>query len=180
MTGRTHRIALAALVAGLAATGCGDDDTGEPISESSAQNLTSQLDQFQEALNAGECDSVAERIQDLRSDVSTLDDEGVGADVQEALDEGIVRLGALAAEACGAEDEVETTPTVPPPTETTPPPTETAPEPAPEPEPDPEPEPEPLPEEPDEGDGGGQFEPDDGGAGPDGSGAPGQLKQGDG
>ena len=165
---------LAAAAACVALAGCGDDDegVGDPIRDATARNLIAQLDDFQDALDSGDCESIPDRIQNLRSQVSRLGGEGVGPDVQDALDDGVDHLRSLALgpDVCDADDEeVETTPetvpeittpteTVPPPTtETTPPPTETTPPPTVT-----------TPVEP--------PEEDDGGLGPDGNGPPGQLK----
>ena len=99
--------------------------------------------------------------------MDTLDDDGVGSDVQDALGDGVDNLADLVRQDCQGEEEEttvpeETTPTETTPTETTPTettPTETTPTETTPPTPI---EPEPLPgeeEEPDEGDGGAQFIP---------------------
>jgi len=154
---------LAAAAVCLPAAGCGDDDVGDPIANARAQDLEQRLDAIQSDIDAGLCDEGATKIAQLRTEVDELDDEGVGADVQDAIGDGVDRLGELAREVCEQDEEpVETTPettpeeTIP---ETTPEPTTPAPTtPAPTtPEPTtPVPAPE---EEPDEGDGEGQFGP---------------------
>lgn len=144
--------------------GCGDDDVGDPISATRANDLEQRLDAIQSDIDAGSCDEGTTKIAQLRSEVDKLDDEGVGADVQDALGDGVDALGDLARDVCEENEEpVETTPeTTPEPTitETTPEPTvtETTPEPT---TPTPEPTtPIPAPEQqPDEGSGGGQFGP---------------------
>ncbi len=153
---------LAAAAACLPISGCGDDDVGDPIPGTRAQDLEQRLDAIQNDIDAGLCDDGATKIAQLRTEVDELDDEGVGADVQDALGDGVDSLADLARSVCEENEEpVETTPeTTPEPTitETTPEPTITETTPAPTtPEPTtPIPAPE---EEPDEGDGGGQFGP---------------------
>ena len=151
--------AAAAVCLPLAA--CGDDDTGDPIPASKAQTLASQLDAVAQNVNQDECADAQTAVNQARTTVDTLDDDGVGSDVQDALGDGVDNLGSLVSQEC--EEEVETTPeTTPEPTitETVPEPTitETTPEPAPEPTtttPPPT-----TTTEPDEGDGGAQFDPD--------------------
>ncbi|MGH2838132.1 MAG: hypothetical protein ACRDJY_07265 [Thermoleophilaceae bacterium] len=154
---------LAAATACVPLAGCGDDDVGENISGTRAQAFERQLDDIQDDIDAGLCDEGITKVAQLRTEIDELDDEGVGSDVQDALGDGVDRLGELAREICEQNEEpIETTPeTTPEPTitETTPEPTitETTPEPT-TPEPTtPVPAPEP---EPDEGDGGTQFDPD--------------------
>ena len=157
-TSRTPALLAAAAVSAVIAAGCGGDE-GDPIPNRKAAALQGQLDRAHERVEAGRCDAALSTIDEARSTVDTLDDDGVGSDVQDALGDGVDNLRTLAIGECDVvEEPVETTPettpetlppptteTTPPPTETTPPPTETAPPPV---------------EEPDEGDGGAQFDPD--------------------
>ena len=153
---------LAAAAACVALAGCGDDDVGDKIAAARANDLEQRLDRIQSDIDAGACDEGATKIAQLRVEIDELDDEGVGSDVQDALGDGVDRLGELAREVCDENEEpVETTPeTTPEPTitETTPEPTVTETTPAPTtPEPTtPVPAPEPA---PDEGGGQGQFGP---------------------
>jgi len=162
--------ALLAITAACAAiAGCGgDDDVGDPIPGGKAGTLEAQLDRVRDSVDQDLCDDAQSAVAEGRTTVDTLDDDGVGSDVQDALGDGVDNLGSLVRQDC--EEEVETTPeTTPEPTitETTPEPTitETTPEPT---TPDPTtpiPEPEP---EPDEDDGSAQFDP---------TAPPGQLKK---
>ena len=153
-------LAVAALSASLAGCG-GGDDVGDPIPPAKRAALETQLDAIRDAVAQNLCDDAQTAVNEARVTVDTLDDDGVGSDVQDALGDGVDNLGSLVSQQC--EEEVETTPeTTPEPT--TPEPTvpePTTPEPTvPEPEPEPTtpiPEPEP---EPDEDDGGAQFDPD--------------------
>jgi hypothetical protein len=162
---------LAAAAVSLALAGCGDADEGDPIPPAKAQTLDTQLDAVLQNVNQDECADAQTAVNQARSTVDTLDDDGVGSDVQDALGDGVDNLGSVVSQEC--EEEVETTPeTTPEPTitETVPEPTttETTPEPLPEPTTTTPP---PTTTEPDESDGGAQFDPD---ALP-----PGQEKKGD-
>jgi len=164
-------LAAAALTAAVA--GCGDDDTGDPIPADKAQTLATQLDAVEQNVQQDDCKDAQTAVNQARSTVDTLDDNGVGSDVQDALGDGVDNLGTLVSQEC--EEEVDTTP------ETTPEPTvtETLPEPTTTEPTTPEPTtpapttttPPPTTTEPDESDGGAQFDPD---ALP-----PGQEKKGD-
>ena len=160
MTRRTRIGAILATAAvGLPLVACGDDDVGDPIPGGKAAELESLLDQVRDNADQDLCDDATADAARARTTVDTLDDDGVGSDVQDALGDGVDNLMSLVRAEC--EEEVETIPeTTPEPTlpETTE--TETTPEPT-TPEPT-TPEPTtPIPEpEPDEGDGGAQFEPD--------------------
>lgn len=133
------------LAVGLASAllaGCGGADTGEPIPADQAETLEGQLDAIEAAVGDGLCDEIDDRVSAARRTVASLERDDVGQDVQDALNDGIVRLRRLAEGECRPEEEeeVETTPTspvepAPPPPDTDPPPTDTAP-PAPQPEPE--------------------------------------------
>ena len=168
------RLLLAAGAVGLALAACGDDDVGDPIPVGKAAELESQLDAVRDSADQDLCDDAQQEVAEARAMVDTLDDDGVGSDVQDALGDGVDNLGSLVSQDC--EEEVETTPeTTPEPTITETVPEPTTPEPT-TPEPTtPEPTtPVPLPEpEPDEDDGGAQFDPDA-------DVPPGQQKKGDG
>ena len=168
------RLLVAAAALGVALAACGDDDVGDPIPGGKAAELESRLDAVRANFDQEACDEAAKAVAEARAIADTLDDDGVGSDVQDALGDGVDNLGSLVSGDC-EEEEVETTPeTTPEPTitETTPEPTITETTPEPEPEPTtPVPAPEP---QPDEDDGGSQFDP--GGA----EVPPGQFKKGDG
>jgi outer membrane biosynthesis protein TonB len=153
---------LAAAAVCLPLAACGDDDVGDPIPQAKADRLVTELDAARDQADQDLCDEAATAVDQARATVDTLDDDGVGSDVQDALGDGVDNLSSLVSDACEPE-EVETTPetvpeTVPPPTETIPPTTTETVPPAPtEPEPTtPVPAPEPA---PDEDDGGAQFDP---------------------
>jgi outer membrane biosynthesis protein TonB len=155
------RVLLATAALSAAVAGCGGgDDVGDPIPRAKAAELEAQLDALRDAVAQGLCEDAETAVNEARVTVDTLDDDGVGSDVQDALGDGVDNLGSLVSQQC-EEEEVETTPettpeTIPEPEPTTPEPEPTTPEPEPEPT-TPLPEPEP---EPDEDDGGAQFDPD--------------------
>jgi len=157
VTASAHiRVLCAAAAVCLPLAGCGDDDVGDPIPGGRAADLESQLDAVRDSVDQELCDDAQQDVAEARATVDSLDEDGVGADVQDALGDGVDNLGSLVSQDC--EEEVETVPeTTPEPTitETVPEPEPTTPEPTTPTTPIPEPEP-----EPDEGDGGAQFEPD--------------------
>jgi hypothetical protein len=140
---------------------CGDDDVGDRIPTAKVNRLETQLDAVRAHVSEDLCDDAQTAVNQARATADTLDEDGVGSDVQDAIGDGVDNLGALVGRQCEEEEPVETTPeTVPEPlpepttTETTPEPTTPAPT-TPEPTtPTPAPEP-----EPDEDDGGAQFDP---------------------
>jgi outer membrane biosynthesis protein TonB len=148
-------LAVAAMCLPLA--GCGDDDVGDPIPAAKVNRLNTELDAVRDDVADDLCDDAQTAVNQARATADTLDEDGVGSDVQDAIGDGVDNLGALVSQKCQEEEPVETTPeTVPETTvpETTPEPT--TPEPT-TPEPTtPVPEPEP---EPDEDTGGAQFDP---------------------
>ena len=152
------RVLCAAVAVCLPLAGGGDDDVGDPIPGGKAAELESQLDAARDNADQDLCDDALQDVADARATVDSLDEDGVGSDVQDALGDGVDNLGSLVSQDC--EEEVETVPeTTPEPTitETIPEPEPTTPEPT-TPEPTtPIPEPEP---DPDEDDGGAQFDPD--------------------
>ena len=157
-TGAHIRGLLAAAAIAVALAGCGDDDTGDPIPSGKARTLERQLDAAAENVSQDLCDDAQSSVAEARATADTLDEDGVGSDVQDALADGVDNLGNLVSAEC--EEPVETTPeTTPEPTitETVPEPTttETTPEPTTTEPTTPVPEP-----EPDESDGGAQFDPD--------------------
>ena len=185
------RAHAAALAVGLVAAGCGSADEGDPIPGSKAAQMEQQLDAVQAAVDEERCDDVPGAVSNLQATIRTLDGDGVGEDVRDALSDGADNLRSIARTDCvpDEEDPVETTPeTIPttPPTTTEveppPAPTEEIPPPTEEelpPPPEEEEHEEPVEPPPDEGDGGGQFDPEGGGVGPDGQGPPGQIGKGD-
>jgi hypothetical protein len=160
-TGSRLPALLAAAALGVAFAGCGDDDVGDPIPADKAQTLASQLDAVQQNVQQDDCKDAQTAVNQARTTVDTLDDNGVGSDVQDALGDGVDNLGTLVSQQCN--EQVETTPeTTPEPTitETIPEPTTPAPT-TPEPT-TPEPTtttPPPTTTQPDETDGGAQFDP---------------------
>jgi outer membrane biosynthesis protein TonB len=140
--------------------GCGDDDVGDPIPAAKVDRLETELDAVRDHAADDLCDDAQTAVNQARTTADTLDDDGVGADVQDAIGDGIDNLGDLVSQKCRQEEPVETTPeTVPEPTtpETTPEPTTpepTTPEPTTPAPTTPAPEP-----APDEDDGGAQFDP---------------------
>lgn len=169
-------LAAACVCAGLSA--CGSTDEGDPIPPGKAAALESALDRVDRQVDDGLCDDALATIAGIQRTVGTLDEDGVGSDVQDALADGVNNLRVLTPGDCSDEQQTttpettpetipvptETTPTTPVPTETTPTtttPTTTTPTTG-------------TTTQPDEGDGEGQLEPGGGGTGV----PPGQAKKG--
>ena len=148
---------LAAATVCMPVAGCGDDDAGDPIPPAKVNRLETELDAVRDHVADDLCDDAQTAVNQARATADTLDENGVGSDVQDAIGDGVDNLGALVSQECEEEEPVETTPeTVPEQTvpETT---TETTPEPTtPEPTTPTPTAPEP---EPDEDTGGAQFDP---------------------
>jgi hypothetical protein len=125
---RTITTVALALGAGLAA-GCGADDEGQPLPETSATELLGQLQSIQDRFEAGAdaCPDITEGDDTNVAVVQrTLDSlpERVDADVREAVSQGFDRLFELVEQECAAEQdqtETDTTPVEPttPTTDTT-------------------------------------------------------------
>ena len=139
--------------------GCGDDDVGDPIPAGKAADLEAQLDTVRDLADQDLCDDASDRVDAARSTVDTLDDDGVGSDVQDALGDGVDNLSSLVSQQCEEEVETvpETTPETTPETETTE--TETTETETTDTETTETETTEPEPFEPDEEGGGGQFDP---------------------
>ena len=160
-TGARLPALLAAATVCLPMAACGsDEDVGDPIPAAKVDRLDTELNAVQDHVANDLCDEAQTAVNQARATADTLDEDGVGSDVQDAIGDGVDNLGALVSQECQQEEPVQTTPeTVPEPTtpETTPEPTTpepTTPEPT-TPEPT-TPAPEPA---PDESDGGAQFDP---------------------
>jgi hypothetical protein len=148
LKGQSLYVLVIALVAAVAAAGCGGDDEGKPIPSATATALQSQLDNIQARVDngsAGACRDILEgsrgpnkpRVQQL---IDAMPDS-VDSDVRSALQDSFDNLWDLVEQDCQDKadkeesqkqeqpeqqpTETETTPTETTPTETTP--TETTP-----------------------------------------------------
>jgi hypothetical protein len=149
-TTQTRKRALAAVACGVAilVAGCGSDDEGQQIPQSSVAELERSLESIERRfeLGGGACQDITQGddtdVDVVQSRIDALPDD-VDKDVRDALQESFDRLFDLVQQECSqADTETETTPTeeVPPvtetvptvtetvPTETTPPPTNTTPD----------------------------------------------------
>jgi len=112
---------LAVAAVCLPVAGCGNADEGDPIPQAKVDRLITELDAAQQHVQDGLCDEATTAVAQARATVDTLDDDGVGADVQDALGDGVDNLSDLVRQDCQGEDEEETTvPEETTPTETTP------------------------------------------------------------
>ena len=174
-------VLLALLLGVLSAFAVACGDTSELLSERRAARLTGDVGRVAEAVEAGDCEATAVRLQELQTEVANLP-SSVSSELRRNLTDGVTQLTAQAQEECAGEP-AETTQTEeePPPAETTETePTETEPpaetteteptetestETEPPAETTPPTEPTPAPVEPDGGDGGGQGDGGTGGVG---------------
>jgi len=124
-------LALAALSA--LAVACGGDTSGL-LTERSAERLTGDVDRVADAVQAGDCEATAARLQELQNEVAGLG-SSVSARLRQNLQDGVAQLAAQATEECqgeavtptDAEPAPQVEPTEPETTETTEPPAETTP-----------------------------------------------------
>jgi hypothetical protein len=143
---RLISLALVALIAALAAAGCGSNDEGKPIPASIQRQLDARLDEAQRRLDngsVGACEDITDKSEPDISQILERVPDDVDADVRDALNDGFSRLFELVSQRCeelqGQTDtEPKTTETTAPPdtttdettpTETDTTPTETTPEP---------------------------------------------------
>jgi hypothetical protein len=123
---RRGQLTMLALVAGLAAGGCGSDEEGEPIPQGVAADIEAQLENIQGQIDDGSlgaCKDIKKpgnTFATLRAEVARVPDD-VDADVRDALAESVDRLGELVDDECSSrEPETETTPEETVPEETVP------------------------------------------------------------
>jgi outer membrane biosynthesis protein TonB len=151
-------VLLALVLGALCALAVACGDTSELLTERRAARLTGDVDRVAEAVQQGDCEATAVRVQELQAEVADLP-ASLSAGLRRNLEDGVAQLAAQAQEECQGEQtdpapvetepapEVETpattetteppaeTPTQTETTETTEPPAETTPaEPAPAPE----------------------------------------------
>jgi hypothetical protein len=148
LKGQSLYVLVIALVAAVAATGCGGDDEGKPIPSATATALQSQLDNIQARVDngsAGACRDILEgsrgpNKQQVQQLIDSMPDS-VDSDVRSALQDSFDNLWNLVEQDCQDKadkeesqkqeqpeqqpTQTETTPTETTPTETTP--TETTP-----------------------------------------------------
>lgn len=135
---------LAALVLGAlcaVAVACGGG-TSQLLSERRADRLTGDIDRVGQAVDAGDCEATAVRLEELQAELADLP-ASVSPRLRERLTEGVARLAQQATEECQGErtetletqeqpapaPETPETPTTETPTEPeTPPATDTEPE----------------------------------------------------
>jgi hypothetical protein len=119
---RRGRATFALLAAAAALAGCGSDEEGEPIPQASVAEIAGQLDNIEGQLTQGSVGA----CNDIRRPNSTYDalvtavenvPDSVDADVRDALEQSVSRLGDLVDEECSSR-EAEETETVPEETET--------------------------------------------------------------
>jgi membrane protein involved in colicin uptake len=101
---RAAALILAALAVGLLLSACGGGGNGELLPGTTADQITSNLDQVRESYESGDC----ERAQDAVAQVSTEVDDLNNVDVKlkKALHQGALKLSQVVS-TCGAAEEAE-------------------------------------------------------------------------
>jgi hypothetical protein len=120
---------LAALLVALLATGCGGEEEPRLLTEGRSESLLDLLDDAEKRFEDGECDQLAQTLEDFAQQVNEVQSE-VDENVRTVLREEGKELVELQDDCEEPVEEPPPTETVPPPTtETVPPPTETVPPP---------------------------------------------------
>jgi len=102
-------LALALALAALGLSACGSGGGADLLPGSTADEITSNLDQVRELVGAGECVGAEEATQEISDQIGALG--GVDPRLKQALREGANRL-ALVVEECEEAPEEETEPAI--------------------------------------------------------------------
>jgi hypothetical protein len=119
-------IALLLAPIALLPVACGSDESGRPISHSTASELRAGLDSVKQSVDAGDCQAATDSALELEQRTADLPSR-LDSDLRSALRQGVARLGDLVRERCPAPIDEGTTGPTSPPTETGPTGTETTP-----------------------------------------------------
>jgi hypothetical protein len=104
-------VLLVALALGAAASllvACGD--RSDLIPSRSASAINRHLDAVDSAVAAGECASASARLDQVRSDLRNLRQDGVSRKLVDNLEQNLSTLSARTSQECGAATTPETTP----------------------------------------------------------------------
>ncbi len=118
---RRQIILLAAALVALFLAGCG---SGEEIPSDRAEALTAQLDQLEQEIDAGDCESADATLTALSAEIQDLSGE-IDRDIRRGLRDLFGQLDSLFVEQCGEPTTTTETTTTEPTTETTTPTTTT-------------------------------------------------------
>jgi hypothetical protein len=103
-------VLLVALALGAAASllvACGD--RSDLIPPRAADNINRHLDAVDSAVSAGDCDRTSARLDQVRSDLRNLRQDGVSRKLVDNLEQNLTKLSSRAGQECGAASQPETT-----------------------------------------------------------------------
>jgi hypothetical protein len=100
---RAASLLLAALAVGLLLAACGGGN-GELLPGTTADQITSNLNQVRESVNEGNCEQAEDAVVEVMNDVDAL--QKVDAQLKSALKQGAAKLSEVVS-TCSAEEETE-------------------------------------------------------------------------
>ncbi len=101
---RAASLVLAALAVGLLPAACGGGGSNELLPGTTADQITSNLDQVRESYEAGDCEAAEEGVGKVSTEVDELGK--VDAQLKKALRHGAAKLSVVVS-TCGAAEEAE-------------------------------------------------------------------------
>jgi hypothetical protein len=101
---RAASLFLAALAVGLLLSACGGGGNGELLPGTTADQITSNLDQVRESYESGDCEKAEEAVAQVSTEVDDL--HQVDAKLKKALKNGALKLSQVVSP-CGQAEEAE-------------------------------------------------------------------------
>ena len=101
---RAAALILAALAVGLLLSACGGGGNGELLPGTTADQITSNLDQVQESFESGNCEKAETAVAQVSTEVDDLNK--VDVELKKALKNGALKLSEVVNN-CGAAEEAE-------------------------------------------------------------------------
>jgi hypothetical protein len=101
---RAAALILAALAVGLLLSACGGGGNGELLPGTTADQITSNLDQVRESYESGDCEKAKDAVAQVSTEVDDLNK--VDAKLKKALNQGALKLSQVVS-TCGEAEEAE-------------------------------------------------------------------------
>ena len=101
---RAAALILAALAVGLLLSACGGGGNGELLPGTTADQITSNLDQVRESYESGDCEKAEDAVAQVSTEVDNL--KQVDVKLKKALKNGALKLSVVVS-SCGAAEEAE-------------------------------------------------------------------------
>jgi hypothetical protein len=101
---RAAALILAALAVGLLLSACGGGGNGELLPGTTADQITSNLDQVRESYESGDCEKAENAVAQVSTEVDDLNK--VDVELKKALKNGALKLSEVV-NSCGAAEEAE-------------------------------------------------------------------------